>query len=322
MAARRMRSRVSAESWSRGRPRGRGGRGGPAAAVAAMARDATDLRLRLRGPEGASCRPVPLAHLQTCRATSTRRATERAEAAAFDDDAVPLERLDDPNRFADGGSGPASEAPSDTTDEDEDDDDVIVLSWYQRPINVAGARHRLRPDRRDGRLADLRRPLRHARERRRHRVPAGHAHPPRAGRADGVHLPRPSRHQPRTAHGRPQHRRRPGDRHRTHDPDAARHARAGGGRDRRGDGLDGPRHARRADAGHGHRGPAARSSRPRPGGARRRAVRRADDGSPPGRHRDGRVRRRPRRVGEGALDGAVDDQRPARRHRGDGELLA
>ena len=35
----------------------------------------------------------------------------------------------------------------------------------------------------------------------------------------------------------------------------------------------------------------------------RRAVRPADDGPPPGRHRDGRVRRRARRAGEGALDG-------------------
>jgi uncharacterized protein (DUF305 family) len=62
-------------------------------------------------------------------------ATERAEATAFDDDAVPLDTLDTPAPFADGGSGPGGEAP--TAETAEDDDDVVVLSWYQRPVNVA-----------------------------------------------------------------------------------------------------------------------------------------------------------------------------------------
>ena len=51
--------------------------------------------------------------------------TERAEAAAFDDDAVPLDDVAVPSPVTDGGSDAAG-----------DDDDVIVLSWYQRPINV------------------------------------------------------------------------------------------------------------------------------------------------------------------------------------------
>ena len=59
--------------------------------------------------------------------------TERAEAAAFDDDAVPLDDVAAPPPVADGGSGPGDAA---TAVEDDDDDDVIVLSWYQRPINV------------------------------------------------------------------------------------------------------------------------------------------------------------------------------------------
>src|SRR5262245_27119494 len=61
------------------------------------------------------------------------RATERAEAAAFDDDAVPFDTVAAPSPVADGGSGFAD--PSSPVETD-DDDDVIVLSWYQRPINV------------------------------------------------------------------------------------------------------------------------------------------------------------------------------------------
>jgi uncharacterized protein (DUF305 family) len=62
------------------------------------------------------------------------RATESAEAAAFDDDAVALESLDEPPRVTDGGRGSGDSSSSiDTVD---DDDDVVVLSWYQRPINV------------------------------------------------------------------------------------------------------------------------------------------------------------------------------------------
>ena len=62
------------------------------------------------------------------------RATERAEAAAFDDDAVPLDSLTTPPRVTDGGSGPG-ETPA-ITETVDDDDDIVVLSWYQRPINV------------------------------------------------------------------------------------------------------------------------------------------------------------------------------------------
>ncbi len=61
-------------------------------------------------------------------------ATERAEAAAFDDDAVPFDAIAAPAPVADGGSGSGDAAPAVETDDD--DDDVIVLSWYQRPINV------------------------------------------------------------------------------------------------------------------------------------------------------------------------------------------
>jgi uncharacterized protein (DUF305 family) len=60
------------------------------------------------------------------------RATERAEAAAFADDAVPFDAVSAaPTTVADGGSETAAAVTA-----VEDDDDVIVLSWYQRPINV------------------------------------------------------------------------------------------------------------------------------------------------------------------------------------------
>ncbi len=65
------------------------------------------------------------------------RASERAEAAAFDEDAVPFQALDEPPLIPDGGSDPGTPAAAADDDEDADeDDDVIVLSWYQRPINV------------------------------------------------------------------------------------------------------------------------------------------------------------------------------------------
>jgi uncharacterized protein (DUF305 family) len=103
-----------------------------------MARDATDMRLRSGDRRRASRPTLPLAHLVTMPHDLEPRATGRAEAAAFDDDAVPLGTLDEPTRFADGGSGPGREAPAhETTEEADDDDDVVVLSWYQRPINVA-----------------------------------------------------------------------------------------------------------------------------------------------------------------------------------------
>jgi uncharacterized protein (DUF305 family) len=102
-----------------------------------MARDATDTRLRSGDRRRASCPTVALAHLVTMPRDLDPRATERAEAAAFDEDAVPLGSPDEPNPFADDGSGPGSEAPAVDTTEEDDDDDVVVLSWYQRPINVA-----------------------------------------------------------------------------------------------------------------------------------------------------------------------------------------
>ncbi len=61
-------------------------------------------------------------------------------------------------------------------------------------------------------------------QRRRHRVPAGHARPPRAGGADGViYLELPG-HRPRSAHGRPFDPVRAEHRDRPDDPAAARHA--------------------------------------------------------------------------------------------------
>jgi uncharacterized protein (DUF305 family) len=64
------------------------------------------------------------------------RAAERAEAAAFDDDAVPFDRVDAPPRVTDGGSGPIDASSTPDAVEDDADDDVVVLSWYQRPINA------------------------------------------------------------------------------------------------------------------------------------------------------------------------------------------
>jgi uncharacterized protein (DUF305 family) len=67
------------------------------------------------------------------------RAFEAAEAAAFDDDAVPLRTLPDDRSIADDGSETAATidaAAEDDDRDDDDDDEVIVLSWYQRPVNV------------------------------------------------------------------------------------------------------------------------------------------------------------------------------------------
>jgi uncharacterized protein (DUF305 family) len=60
------------------------------------------------------------------------RPAEGAEAAVFHDDAVPFRALDEPRPVADGGSD-AEDAAAAARDVD---DDVLVLSWYQRPINV------------------------------------------------------------------------------------------------------------------------------------------------------------------------------------------
>ena len=63
----------------------------------------------------------------------------RAEAAAFDDDAVPFRPIggpDDP-AITDAGSG-RDDGPEAAVDMDEDDDDVVVLSWWQHPVNVIG----------------------------------------------------------------------------------------------------------------------------------------------------------------------------------------
>jgi len=84
-------------------------------------------RTRVAAPSGAGT-------LQTMPSELDPRATERAEAAAFDDDAVPFDSFGARPTVADGGSG--SDDASSTVETVEDDDDVVVLSWYQRPINV------------------------------------------------------------------------------------------------------------------------------------------------------------------------------------------
>jgi uncharacterized protein (DUF305 family) len=63
------------------------------------------------------------------------RPSEGAEAAVFDDDAVPFRGFDETRPVADGGSDAADDGAAPTTDDDSDDD-VVVLSWYQRPINI------------------------------------------------------------------------------------------------------------------------------------------------------------------------------------------